>query len=72
MFAGRSGKPGRPVEIFLILFVNKIAMLVDQAHQLSMYDKIQEKEPKSDAEIKPETSNSFKETDKSTQKSHKI
>lgn len=42
---------------------DKVTVLVDQAHQLSMYDKIQDKKVESDAEIKPEQSSSDKKKD---------
>lgn len=42
---------------------DKVTVLVDQAHQLSMYDKIQDKKVESDAEIKPEQSSSDEKVD---------
>lgn len=50
---------------------DKVTVLVDQAHQLSMYDKIQDKKVESDAEIKPEQSSSDEKADSSTEKSSK-
>ena len=45
---------------------DKVTVLVDQAHQLSMYDKIQDKKVESDAEIKPEQSSSDETADNSS------
>lgn len=50
---------------------DKVTVLVDQAHQLSMYDKIQDKKVESDAEIKPEQSSSGEKVDSSTEKPSK-
>lgn len=51
---------------------DKVTILVDQAHQLSMYDKIQDKKVESDAERSNErTSSSEKVDDSSTKKSTK-
>lgn len=50
---------------------DKVTVLVDQAHQLSMYDKIQDKKVESYAETKPEQSNLEEKTDNSTEKSKK-
>lgn len=50
---------------------DKVTVLVDQAHQLSMYDKIQDKKVESDAEIKPEQSSSGEKVDCSTEKPSK-
>lgn len=50
---------------------DKVTVLVDQAHQLSMYDKIQDKKVESDAEIKHEQSSSGEKVDSSTEKPYK-
>lgn len=50
---------------------DKVTVLVDQAHQLSMYDKIQDKKVESDAEIKPEQSSSDEKVDNSTNETKK-
>lgn len=50
---------------------DKVTVLVDQAHQLSMYDKIQDKKVESDAEIKHEQSSSGEKVDSSTEKPSK-
>lgn len=50
---------------------DKVTVLVDQAHQLSMYDKIQDKKVESDAEIKPEQSSSGEKKDDSKAESSK-
>ena len=50
---------------------DKVTVLVDQAHQLSMYDKIQDKKVESDAEIKPEQSSSGEKVDSSTERPSK-
>ena len=50
---------------------DKVTVLVDQAHQLSMYDKIQDKKVESDAEIKHEQSSSGEKVDCSAEKPYK-
>lgn len=50
---------------------DKVTVLVDQAHQLSMYDKIQDKKVESDAEIKPEQSSSDEKVDNPTNETKK-
>ena len=50
---------------------DKVTVLVDQAHQLSMYDKIQDKKVESDADTKLEQSSSSEEVDDSSNKTKK-
>ncbi|NRN96664.1 hypothetical protein IMAU50091_01957 [Lactobacillus helveticus] len=47
---------------------DKVTVLVDQAHQLSMYDKIQDKKVESDAERSNERTSSSEKVDDSTKK----
>ena len=47
---------------------DKVTVLVDQAHQLSMYDKIQDKKVESDAETSNEKSSSDEKADSPTER----
>ena len=47
---------------------DKVTVLVDQAHQLSMYDKIQDKKVESDAESSNEKSSSDEKADSPTER----
>ena len=50
---------------------DKVTVLVDQAHQLSMYDKIQDKKVESDAETSNEKSSSDEKVDSPTERPKK-